>query len=377
MTNGEAGTTSQSTRHTRGKGTPMSNAALNEPHRQWTNRPADQRYESLADLYSAVHARRMVARQSDVRAHDLHFLPVNGGIEVKAGTDDLCPTNWAFGQLCTRLSAPAGYLRTLPAPIAADALNHGASNQNGDQVKLLSLDGDNVTMLSAATSATYGRIWDADVVHAVQQIQSAHPEFDNPLEWGGRKSGLYASDRDVFMFLVDGGSIVNGGGERDQLHRGFYVWNSEVGSATMGICTFLFRMVCGNHLIWGGQDVKVVKIRHTSGGPERFVSEAIPALAEYVQASAAPMEATVRRAKAYQLPDYSDATKVAAWLQGKGFSRAESGRAVDFATREEGQCVSLWDAINGLTASARSLAYVDARVDLEKRAGALLSLVAE
>jgi len=354
---------------------------LNEPHKQWASRPRDQRYESLDSLYAAVAARRMASRQVDARAAELEFIPVDGGVEVSvAKRAPVVPNNWAFGQVATRLSAPAGYLRTLKPDLVSQCLNYAVSQQNGEGIKALTFDtdgGDGPTMLSAVTSPTYGRIWDADVVQAVQRIQAAHPAFHNPLEWGGKPSGLYASDRDVFMFLVDGGSIVNGGGERDEMHRGFYVWNSEVGSATMGIATFLFRQVCGNHMIWGGTDAKVVKIRHTSGGPERFVQEAIPALREYAGASAAPIEATVKRAKAYQLPDYSDATKVAAWLQGKGFSRAESTRAVDHATREEGQCVTLWDCINGLTAQARELAYVDARVDLEKRAGKLLELVAE
>jgi hypothetical protein len=34
-------------------------------------------------------------------------------------------THWSFGQLATIAGAPPQYLRSLPAAIASDAINHG------------------------------------------------------------------------------------------------------------------------------------------------------------------------------------------------------------------------------------------------------------
>lgn len=48
--------------------------------------------------------------------------------------------------------------------------------------------------------------------------------------------------------------------------------------------------------------------------------------------------------------------------------------AVQFARAEEGRCETLWDLINGFTASARSIEYADARIELETRAGKLMAL---
>lgn len=48
--------------------------------------------------------------------------------------------------------------------------------------------------------------------------------------------------------------------------------------------------------------------------------------------------------------------------------------AVQFARAEEGRCESLWDLVNGFTASARSIEYADARIELESRAGKLMAL---
>ena len=52
---------------------------------------------------------------------------------------------------------------------------------------------------------------------------------------------LYASDRDVFLFLVDDTHPIEAGrlpnGDPDLYFRGFYCWNSEVGSKTLGIAS--------------------------------------------------------------------------------------------------------------------------------------------
>ncbi len=61
---------------------------------------------------------------------------------------------------------------------------------------------------------------------------------------------LYASDRDVFLFLVDDTHPIEAGrlsnGDPDLFFRGFYCWNSEVGSKTLGIASFYLRTVCAN-----------------------------------------------------------------------------------------------------------------------------------
>ena len=262
------------------------------------------------------------------------------------------PTNYSFGQSSRLLGAPAQWLRTLGQAgqheLVAKNLNTAISlrgdkleGEKGDvKVLLVSDDEGENTTLQAVTSKTYGRIWDADVVKMTKRLVEAHPEFHNPLEWSGRRGGLYASDRDVFMFFIDGGSIVDGGadllsgGDRDQLHRGFFVWNSEVGAATMGIAAFLFRMVCGNHMIHGIEGVRLLKIRHTSGGPERFLTEVMPALEEYTNASAKPLEAAVKAAKQFALP--SEDAKLADFFVKKGFTKAEVKRAKQYAEVEEG-----------------------------------------
>jgi len=100
----------------------------------------------------------------------------------------------------------------------------------------------------AFTSTTYGRIWDVDVVHAVERINQ-DGRWQVPLKtYGGQNSKqattLYASDRDVFVFLVDEARPIELDGQT--YYRGFYTWNSEVGRQTFGLASFLYSYVCAN-----------------------------------------------------------------------------------------------------------------------------------
>ena len=372
---------------------------LFQAHNQWSTRPSDERFQTLAALTAAVDARRLVTHAFDQPVCEVAVktidLPNDGGqtLIINGTRAPMEPTNWAFGQLCGLAKAPAAYLRTLPPSIAAPALQHSVRS-NRDQVKFMVLhdpDGG-INRLAATTSPKYGRIWDADVARSVGRIVDAsNGRFHNPPAykktpegaWSKETepSGLYASDHDIFLFMIDGGSRIEAG-DRAQLHRGFIVWNSEVGAASLGIMTFLFNAVCGNHIIWGASDVNTLLVRHNSGAPARLDREVTPLLLDYAKASAKPMEVVIQRARNTTLLTVETEPSnllnegwVTRFSKRFDFTRGEVRDAIDYATREEGQCVSLWDMVQGLTASAREYEYVDARVGLEKRAGKLLDLV--
>jgi hypothetical protein len=144
------------------------------------------------------------------------------------------------------------------------------------------------------------------------------------------------------------------------------------------LTTFLFNEVCGNHIVWGAKDVNKLVIRHTSGGPYRFDSQAMPALLAYANAEAAPIESAIRQAQEKIVWDGKDAS-MPGLLEYLGkvskFSRSEVSNGIAFAKSEEGDCRTVWQLVQGFTAYARGFDYVDARVDLETRAGKLMNLV--
>lgn len=373
----------------------MSGTTLKTAHNQWANRPADQRFKSLDELMAAMSRRRMHSRAQDVNVQKLHLEASDEGIIVNGETTPSEPSNWAFGQLASTVGAPATYLRRLSPGLAVDCLREGIVKdpEKDRKVKLMRLESDEEgSILQAVTSPTYGRIWDADVVKSAQNIvEQTGGRFYNPKAWpvgpDGRTrmgvgepepGGLYASDRDVFMFLIDGGSMFDVG-PRAQLNRGFFMWNSEVGRTTFGFTTFYHNGVCGNHYVFNATGIKTIKIVHRSGAPERFMSEALPELLNYANESAAPIEAMVKKAMKLRIPKLE--TKLAfddvqRFATEKGdFTKTEIRGAWDCANREEGDCATLWQLTQGFTAYARDFSFIDARVDLEQRAGKLMQLV--
>jgi hypothetical protein len=364
----------------------MTTTNLYAASRQWARRPGDERYTSLADLKAAVLDRRRESWTTSPRTGALRVLPDGEDLLVSAydpthGEDrSLRPTNWAFGQLAQYAGAPASYLRRLRAELAAINLQWGLEHapQREDALLLGQSNGDDI--LRAMTSTGYGRIWDHQVVDAVERVNQDDrwvvPSASYAAADPRRATTLYASDRDVFMFLVDPKNPVEVGPET--LFRGFYVWNSEVGSATFGLATFLYRYVCDNRIIWGATDVREVRIRHTGGAPERFAYEGQRYLRRYAEESTARLADGIRAAQAKDLTAEVNVGKdetIADWLQKRGFTKAQAAASVQTAEAEQGGARSLWDIINGITAYARSVPHADERVALEARAGKLMELV--
>jgi len=270
--------------------------------------------------------------------------------------------------------APASYLRKLPSELAAINLQWGLEKNpvRDDVLVLARSNGDNT--VRALTSQSHGRIWDLQVVEAVQrvngdgrwQIPAASYATSNPK----RATTLYASDRDVFIFLVDPANPIEVNGEN--LFRGFYVWNSEVGAATFGLTTFLYRYVCDNRIIWGATGIQELRIRHTGGAPERFSYEGQRYLRHYAEESTGKLIEGIKAAQAKEIPLSKGKETVTDWLQSRGFTQAQAKASVTAAKVEEGQARTVWDIVNGVSAYARSIEHTDTRVELEAKAGRLM-----
>ena len=349
---------------------------LMEASREWASRPADQRFQTLPELKAAVHTRRCRSRAVDLDITSIKVASGERGLVINSAISECRPSHWSFGQLATSVGAPASYLRKLPDNLVVDCLSHGLTHAPRESVKFMTVapEEDGPSTLQAVTSATYGRIWDADVADAVSRlVDRTGNRFYNPKDYRGTPGGLYASDHDIFVFMIDGGSVMDAG-PRAQLNRGFIVWNSETGARTFGLMTFLFNHVCGNLIIWGATSINKLLIRHTAGGPYRFDSQAGPCLKAFVDQPESEDVCQIRKAQQYLLPK-DDAELVTLVAKAGKFSRAEVREAVNFAKSEEGECRTLWQLVQGGTAYARGFEYTDARVDTSKRFSALLNLV--
>jgi hypothetical protein len=186
---------------------------------------------------------------------------------------------------------------------------------------------------------------------------------------------LYASDRDVFLFLVDDTHPIEAGrlpdGSPDLYFRGFYCWNSEVGSKTLGMASFYLRGVCQNRNLWGVEDFEEITIRHSKYAASRFADEAAPALENFASSSPAPFVAGIKAARERIVARTDDDRTE--FLRKRGFSRSEATRIIETVLREEGRSPeSLFDFVQGITAVARDKEHQDARLELEQRAKWLL-----
>jgi hypothetical protein len=267
---------------------------------EWFSRPDDERYLGLTDLYDAVRRRAERAQTRTVESRAVKVEASRDSAErlalIVPGRDEpVAPTHWSFGQLCTLVGAPSSYMRQLPAPLAGINLQHGLLSHRAELVKTLEAD-DGRVELRAVTGPDYGRIWDHELVAAVRKIAGngtgdTRWKVPGVLDWNtmthnpfvditNDTTTLYASDRDVFLFLVDDTHPIEAGrlpdGSPDLYFRGFYCWNSEVGSKTLGIASFYLRAVCMNRNLWGVENFEEITIRHSKFAAQRFAHEAAP-----------------------------------------------------------------------------------------------------
>lgn len=362
---------------------------------EWFSRPDDERFLSLTDLHEVVRARanRATTRVVDskaIRVEARSDSPERLSLMVPDEERPVAPTNWAFGQLCSLVGAPASYLRELPAALAGINLQHGLVAHRGEQVKLLQTD-DGRTELRAATGPEYGRIWDYELVEAVMKIAGdgvgqTRWKVPGVLDWSNMHynpyvdvtrdtTTLYASDRDVFIFLVDDTYPIEAGklpnGDPDLYFRGFYCWNSEVGAKTLGMATFYLRAVCMNRNLWGVQNFEEVKIRHSKFAANRFAHEAAPALEHFADSSPMPFLSGIKTARERIVARKDEERET--FLRKRGFSKAETAKIVATVLNEEGRPPeTIYDFVQGITAFARTRTHQDSRLEVEGRARKLL-----
>jgi hypothetical protein len=376
---------------------------------QWFSRPDDQKFLSLDNMlaFKKSDAQRMTSRTVDT--HKIQIVgefdeanPSRGDLRIEYADDNNrdhvnSPTNWSFGQLSQLSGAPAGYLKDLPAPLAADCIQWGLRyNRGRELVKVYGSQTDGGD-LRAATGPDYGRIFDWEILEPVKNLVDASGgRWKVPGMMTGSRDGLavydpdvpvtmetttlFASDRDVFVFLVDDRNPIEVGklpnGEPDLMFRGFYAWNSETGSKTAGIAAMYLRGVCMNRNLWGVENFQEIKIRHTKFAPDRFAMEARPALESFAHGSTATFVEGVQAAKAAKIA-HDDESRLEFLSKRAGLSGRMAKAANARHLKEEGRPVeTVWDAAQAITAIARDIPHQDARIEVERKAGALLDKVA-
>ncbi len=348
---------------------------LIDAHKQWVTRSSDERFPSLDALLDFTGKRKRDSVEDQRALSSLRLYASHGGaLNLNGHLPHAILTNWAFSQLCQRVGAPAGYLRSLPADVTAQCLEHGLG-RSLEECNILTRKNPGAgeeavaNFAAAFTSASYGRIWDYDVLTELQAAIDG-TGWRTPPAPANESRGLYASDRDMFVFLIKDEQPIEVGNAR--LSKGFFCWNSETGSATFGLTTFLYNHVCSNCVVWGAEQVEEVKIVHRNRALHRFYTEAVPVLSRFVENRA--LDDRIKDTVHYAMNKRTGSTfeEILSMFKDEPFTRSEIASAWKTGLAEGDDPTTVWGLVQGMTAVAREIPYADKRVSLERRAGTLL-----
>jgi hypothetical protein len=375
---------------------------------EWIRRSDEERFLSLDDMLSMMQKRWDSCTSQVLPNRKIAVLPpqaltketvhhltieINGGQEVAA-------THHGFNQLAALVKAPAAYLRTLPSPIVAQNLNWGLKHNR--EVEDVGVFFDK-NRLRAVTGPNYGRVPDFEVVEALRRIagpgdgsQGYRWKVPGQLDWATMRyhpdmpitkesTTLYASDRDMFVLLVDDRNPIEVGTYRDPrtgkqnpdlMFRGLIAKNSEVGAGTLTISAFYLRGVCMNRNLWGVEGFEEISIRHTKSAPTRFIMEAEPALNSFAMGDAKRLVDGVAKAKEAKVAKDDEAALD--FLRGlDGISKTRAEKIIEICEVEEGEKPrSAWLMAQGITAFARSIPHQDDRLKVEMHAKRILDRAA-
>lgn len=375
--------------------------------REYANRPKDERYPSVDALVEAAAHEKQLSAERSYNLKDLRAVADGENVLIQSPKGAARFTHWAFGQLARMVGAPAGYLRDLPPGLAADCLNHGIKESpTGSTASLLvrAPNGNPEPTVRACTSDSYARVWDSELYSAVvNQITRQDSRWTLPPTWSGESAGAYRGDRDSFLILVNGGSIVTdpslmnrpsyspgatptdggtgaptagantGKGPSDGMYRGLLIRNSEVGASAITIETILYRYICGNHILWGAVVDKRFRRRHVGTKVVRDAIREISSFAyQYVQQSGDRDAAIIRTLIDRELASTREAVIDELRTIGATKEQAESAYAA-CEQYESASPRSFWGAAQGLTRISQQSGYQDDRFVLDQLAAKVLS----
>ena len=353
-------------------------------HREWARRPPDERYASVHALAEAARARR---HRTDARITETVDLQVQAATaDALAISDRSGPsralTHWSFEQLAGLAAAPPAYLRTLPAPIAADAINYGLQRAGRAEHQLFA-DRDEPWTVHAITSPRYARVHHDELADRVLDLMAQHPAWHLPLGYkdgvfGAERvpSGAYLGDRDMFLFLVDGNRSLDDptDGSQAGLFRGFMLRNSDVGAAALSLDMFLFRAVCSNHIIWGFHHVAGFRRRHIGASIHHAWTHSLREVRGALDADLAADRTILLRATSQELGPTREKV-IDAVVQRLDLPRKHALDAYTMAEQHETNPRSVWGYVQGLTRLSQRTPWQDGRFALDRAASRLLTTV--
>ncbi|MCC6574422.1 MAG: DUF932 domain-containing protein [Planctomycetes bacterium] len=187
----------------------------------------------LAEVVDVLHESAQGHRDVVVKASDLFMNFDEACLQI--GNEALPLQSWALSQLGSKLGIPGNYLvkcREEALELLSINANFWLRQQSGHL--MLRLDGNEVR---AVLSTRYQSVSNEEVASELARVLP--PQTPVRFE-------LTATHFELQV-------IGDGDGTEDSLHGGLHVTNSEVGCSSVRISSLLFRTICLNGMILGGQ----------------------------------------------------------------------------------------------------------------------------
>lgn len=381
--------------------------------REWAMRPDDERFWTMDELIAEKQLVREESTVIEVPHIRLAVAPREERVvleDYETGAE-MNLTHHSFGQICTLAGAPGHYMRRKLPELVAQCLNDDLLKLNDTTVRSLLVRravGSTGT-LRAITSTQYGRLWDAEIAKGLLPLQErgwrvppGRPNGytrrtrlatqEDVLDTQGFlsvqvgdticPSGIYGSDHDMFIFMVNQDREIQIPGCDIPLYRGFFVIHSEVGCRAFWLVTFLFNHVCGNHIIWGIEQKTEIKVVHR-GDVDQIYNKVFTGLTDQVNEwgdrVASEDEKLIGRAQRHQIGTQKE--DVIEELFNKGIASKKILSAGIAAAVEHPDdagpwtgCLSYLGVAQGLTRLSQQSRYADRREVIDRAAGKVLAL---
>jgi len=247
---------------------------------EFYKRKADEIYSSVAELHAYNVAKMQKTRQQTANLAELVAIADGENLLIKnASGKEFEPSNFAYSKLVQAVGGSMPWFDKLDASMIAKNLNYGfkacvKQPLNNDKLepwqldesgrivdtncKLISLENGSNELINV-TGARYNLVFDAQLSELGLKLEEKFGLLPAPANKGHH--GLYASDRDCFLFLstLDKPVLTFA---NSPIYRGVMLWNGF--DSTLGVSLFLLSGVCSNYSIHQFTEKYSIEARHSA-----------------------------------------------------------------------------------------------------------------
>lgn len=337
---------------------------LTRASKELFRRTPDETFPSLETLVGYCRQQREASEDHWVPPTAMWTKPVGiDSLMLAGGEDQMYRMNdWSFGQLCRLAGVTKETVNRLTPETASRVF--AETLPGGNKPLQIYAVGEQARSIHGAS---YTRLHNAELLDAVLEVADG---FQPPPKGFNGGTGLYCGEQDMFTFLIDPTGWTEIGGET--FAPGFFLWNSEVGRRSVGVETFWYQQICGNHIVWDAVEVVEFSRKHTAN-----VHDALVEVRRHIQALAARRDerrdafARVMQ-KAMETKLGEDAEEVTAALSKVGINRSLGRQALELV-QGQGR-FTVFSMVDALTRLSRQIVNAGDRTVADQQAGRLLTL---